>query len=174
MLQRDEFEQNQITDRGKIPAIMNSEYLPSPVEYGAPQPSWFSKNWKWLVPLLIAGVLACVVFVGSLAWFIFGLIKSSEPYKHSVDLVMHDPQAVSALGAPIQTGWLINGSIRLSGSSGFADLAISVHGQAHKGTVYVLARKFAGQWNYQRILLNVDSGEQIDLLRHRSLPETEN
>jgi hypothetical protein len=149
---------------------MNSGYMPGPPQRNLPQPTGFSKNSKWLVPLLVVGVLVVVAFVGSVVWFVFGLMKSSEPYKHAVDLVMHDPQAVSALGAPVQPEWLVTGSIRLSGASGFANLAILVRGQLQKGTVYVLARKFAGEWSYQRVILVLEDGRRIDLLQHSTVP----
>lgn len=151
---------------------MNSGYAPGPVQYNPPQESWFSRNWGWFIPLIIAVVLS---FVGGLLFFIFGLMKSSDPYKHAVDLAMHDPQATSALGAPVKPGWFVSGSIKLTGSSGTADLSIPVRGQLHKGTVYVLARKFAGKWSYQKIILLVDGQEEeINLLPHAVAPGTEN
>lgn len=149
---------------------MNSGYIAGPPQDNSLQQTWFSKNWKWLVPLLVAGVLLFVAFVGTLVWFVFGLMKSSEPYKHAVDLVMHDPEAVSALGAPVQPRWLVTGSIRLSGASGFADLTIPIRGQIQQGTVYVLARKFAGEWRYEKIILVLDDGRRIELLQHSTVP----
>jgi len=102
-------------------------------------------------------------------------MKSSEPYKHGVDLATHDPRATSALGAPVKPGWFVTGSIKLTGSSGFADLSFPVRGQLHKGTVYVVARKFAGKWSYQRIVLHVDGTEEwIDVLHHAVNPTAEN
>lgn len=150
---------------------MASGYAPGPIQYNPPQQNWFSRNWKWFVPLLVLGFLS---LVGGFLALIFGLLKSNEPYKHAVEVVMHDPLSTSTLGAPIQTGWLVTGSIRLNNNSGIADLAIPVRGQLHNGKVYVLAHKFAGKWSYERIILLVDDQEgQIDLLHHEQIPATE-
>ena len=150
---------------------MDSGYAPVPIQYNPLQKNWFSRNWKWFVPLL---VLVCVAAVGGFIAAVFGLIKSSEPYQHAVELVTHDPQVAAMLGAPIQTGWLVTGSIHLENDSGTADLVIPVKGRLHNGSVYVLAHKLAGRWSYERITLARDDQQaDIDLLHHERVPATE-
>ena len=75
------------------------------------------------------------------------------------------PVAVEALGAPIEEGLLVMGNINLSGSSGEADLTIPLSGPKGNGTLYVVARKSAGQWTFSQLVLVVsESGDRIDLL----------
>lgn len=110
-------------------------------------------------------VLAGVLFVAGIFALVFTAIKSSDVYKHAVQVAIHDSRAVNALGAPISEGWFVSGNINVSGSSGNADLAIPVTGSRAKGTIYVVAKKSAGLWTYQTLELRVDGQEdRIDLL----------
>ena len=146
---------------------MNSGYIPAPP---LPLPtlpkSWFSRNWKWFIPTLILGlVLLLALFVGGLLTFVFGLLKSSEPYQHAVAVASSDPEVVRELGAPIAPGWYLSGNINVSGNSGDADLAIPLKGSLHRGTVYVVAKKTDGIWKYSALKMLVEGRESpIELL----------
>jgi hypothetical protein len=53
---------------------------------------------KWFVPAAIGvSILLVALFAVSIAELVFGIMKSSDPYKHGVELVTHDPQAEQAL-----------------------------------------------------------------------------
>ena len=146
---------------------MNSGYIPAPP---LPLPtlpkSWFSRNWKWFIPTLILGlVLLLALFVGGLLTFVFGLLKSSEPYQHPVAVASSNPDVVRELGAPISPAWYVSGSVSVSGSSGEADLDIPLHGSLHSGTLYVIAKKTDGVWKYTKLRVFVEGHESpIELL----------
>jgi TPR repeat protein len=73
--------------------------------------------------------------------------------------------AVEALGAPIETGFP-RGNIHMSGPSGDAQLEIPVEGRKAKGRLYLEATKAMGQWNADRIELEIEgSPQRIDLSR---------
>jgi len=147
---------------------MNSGYIPAPP---LPLPtlpkSWFSRNWKWFIPTLILGlVLLLALFVGGLLTFVFGLLKSSEPYQHAVAVASSNPDVVRELGAPIVPSWYLSGNINVSGNSGDADLAIPLNGSRHRGTVYVVAKKTDGAWTYTKLRMLVEGQESpIELLQ---------
>ena len=136
----------------------------------APPParSWFSRNWKWFVPLVvITPILLFTLFIGGIVAFVFGIMKSSEPYKHGVQVVTHDPQALRALGAPVEIGSLVSGSTHETNGIGDANLAIPVHGSVHAGKLYVIAEKSDREWEYKKLQLWVDGEPNgIDLLHH--------
>jgi hypothetical protein len=79
---------------------MNSGYIPAPPLLLPTLPkSWFSRNWKWFIPTLILGlVLLLALFVGGLLTFVFGLLKSSEPYQHAVAVASSNLDVVRELG----------------------------------------------------------------------------
>jgi hypothetical protein len=149
---------------------------PSPIPYLPPQKHWFSRNWKWFVPVAVLGsVLLFALVIGGLLSLVFGFIRSSEPYKHAVAVVMTDPLAVQALGRPIKVGIIVSGNINIINDSGSADLAIPVHGSAHSGKVYVIAKKSAGVWRYEKLQLWIDGQPGgLDLLQHSTVPPVEN
>jgi cytochrome oxidase complex assembly protein 1 len=128
--------------------------------------SWWSRNWKWFVPigclgLLVIGVGVIVLFVS----IIFGALKSSDAYTQALAKARANPTVISELGQPIEPGWLVSGSVNVSGPSGNADLSIPVSGPKKSGTIYVVARKSAGEWQFNRLEVDVEGrGSRINLL----------
>jgi hypothetical protein len=111
----------------------------------APRKSWFSRNWKWFVPVILIVVFGLpLVVMGS----VFAAMKNSDAAKESVLKAQANPRVVQKLGTPIEEGWLVSGSINTSTTSGDADLAVPISGPKGQGKVYVTAHKSAGAWNY--------------------------
>jgi hypothetical protein len=137
---------------------MSSGYIPAPTPFPESQPkSWFSRNWKWLIPTVVVGmVLLVALAVGALLTFVFGLLKSSEPYQHAVAVASGNPEVVRQLGGPLSSAWYVSGSVSVSGTSGEANLAIPIQGTLHHGTVYVLAKKTDSVWEYKKLEVLVD------------------
>jgi Cytochrome oxidase complex assembly protein 1 len=97
--------------------------------------------------------------------FVFGGMRSSEPYQHALHAATHDPRVLEQLGPPLKPGWLTTGSISLSGSSGEADLTIPLSGSKGQGAIYVRATKSEGEWSYQSLAFRAEGGgERINLL----------
>src|SRR5258708_18828143 len=97
----------------------------SPAPY-TPQPkSWFSRNWKWFIPVVVlVPVLLLVLFIGGILSLVFGMFKSSEPYKHGVAVVINDPQDVLALDQPVKIRRLVSRNINTANDSCDASLCI--------------------------------------------------
>lgn len=145
--------------------------LPPP-HYMQPQRSWWSRNWKWVVPVgclvlilpvLALGVLAGVIG-GSIA-LVFGGIKSTDVCQEALRQAVSSPAVIEALGPPVEDGWWIGGQIKTSGSSGAANFEIPLHGSRTEGKLYAEAFKNAGRWTYHRLEVEVEGREErIDLL----------
>lgn len=136
------------------------------IEDVSEQKSWFARNWKWFVPVLgLGGLLGCVAFIGIITTVVFGAIKSSDAYQQAISIAEGNSAVVEVLGTPIQPGFMVSGSINVSGPSGNADIAIPVSGPNGSGTIYVVAIKSAGIWEFTTLQLAVDnSDERINLL----------
>ena len=77
-----------------------------------------------------------------------------------------NPTLIRELGLPVESGWLITGSIEVSGSSGSADLSIPIKGPLNTATVYVTAAKRAGKWKLEMAVADVEGREnRINLVR---------
>lgn len=119
-----------------------------------------------MVPVDCLGtVVLTVASCAGIAGIVMGGMKFSWAYSEGVDLARHDKRVVEALGEPIDTGWLVSGSIKSSGPTGDADLAIPLSGRQDSGTLDVVAHKRAGEWKFERAEVEVHGWQQrINLL----------
>jgi hypothetical protein len=102
---------------------------------------------------------------------VFGAIKSSEPVEYAYGAAKDDARVHAVLGQPVSEGYFVSGSVDNNGSTGSADLSLPVSGPKGSGTLYVVARKQAGQWQYQVLQLEVDGKfGRINLLSEPALP----
>lgn len=129
-----------------------------------PPPNWWSRNWKWFVPtLVVTGMALIAAFVLAIMSFVFGMMKSSEPYQTGLSRARADAAGVAALGEPITPGYFVQGNIDGSAASGEANLAIPLKGSRGAATLYVEANKRAGEWQYETLVVALDGGQRIDL-----------
>ena len=133
---------------------------------------YFERNWKWLAAVAVLGsLLLFTLFVGGIFLAIFGSMKSSDAYKMAVAKAKANPEVIAALGTPIEEGWFITGNISVNGPSGNAELSIPLQGPNAKGTIFLEAKKSAGQWTFSLLEVEVPGREaRIDLLA--APPET--
>jgi hypothetical protein len=95
----------------------------------------------------------------------FGMMKSSDAYKMALARAKADPRVVAALGSPIEDGFFASGNTNVSGTSGQADMTVPLSGPKGKGTLYFVASKFAGQWTFSKLMVEIaNTGQRIDLV----------
>jgi len=117
---------------------------------------WWSRNWKWFVPvgclsMLVVGAVVIVLIVT----LVFGALKSSDVYKQALAKATANPTVISELGEPIEAGWVVSGSISVNGSSGEADISIPISGPKKSATIYAVGRKSAGEWIFSRLEVEI-------------------
>lgn len=125
---------------------------------------WLRENWK---KVAVVGCLGAMVFavgcpIACITLVMKGM-KSSDAYVMAMERIRASDAARQALGEPISDGFLVSGKVNVSGGSGEADLSIPVSGPKGSGTLYVNARKAAGQWEFQRLDLDA-GGKRVSLL----------
>jgi hypothetical protein len=130
------------------------------------QPGWFSRNWKWAVPVGCGlPLLCCVSFTVVTLLGVSTAMKSSEAYVEGMKRATSSADVKAALGEPITVGLMVSGNINdTGGGDGHATLALPLTGPKGKGTLYVDADKAAGAWTYARIEVVVDGGRRVNLL----------
>ena len=131
-------------------------------------------RWQRRGGCALGGGCGCLLFFGitALVIGIFAIIlniaKDSEPYQDALAQARRNDQVIQALGEPIEPGWWITGSSETTPTSGFADFAFPISGPDNSGTLYVVALKSAGQWELQRVELEVEGqSTRIPLLTGR-------
>ena len=117
---------------------------------------WWSRNWKWFVPVGCLSMLAVgAVVIVLIVTLVFGALKSSDVYKQALTKATANPTVISELGEPIEAGWMVSGSISVTGSSGEADISIPISGPRKSATIYAVGQKSAGQWKFARLEVEV-------------------
>jgi hypothetical protein len=107
-----------------------------------------------------------LAFVISIVLAIFGAIKSTDVYKDAVARAKANPAVIAALGSPIKEGMFLSGNANVNGASGESNLAIPISGTHGKGTIYLIAKKSLGRWNYSELVVQIEkTGERIDLIK---------
>ena len=129
--------------------------------YQQPRPSWWSRNWKWVVPVGCLGGLA--IFIAGIVLFfflVFGgvmtIIRSSEPYQDGMARAQANAEVKTALGEPIESGWWLTGNINSTNSSGNADITIPISGPKGSGTLAIVGTKSGGRWQYTTMTVQVE------------------
>ncbi len=118
----------------------------APIE---PEKSWFGRH-RVLSVLLGLGV-ALFVFIVMLVALAMMSLRSTGVYREALERARQAPSVQERLGTPIEAGWLTTGSIKISDSSGSADLAIPISGPRGKGTIYAVGQKRQGKWQFQSL-----------------------
>jgi hypothetical protein len=138
--------------------IMNDQTLP--------QKSWFGRNWKWVVPVgCLTPILVCGGFFTLIISFVFGMIKSSDPYTQSLVMVKNNQQVIEHLGTQIEPGFLVTGNINVNNSSGDADISYSISGNnGFDGDVHVTATRTQGVWTFDSIKVVIDLGPRTAIV----------
>ena len=126
----------------------------------------WDRNWKWMIPLIsLGGFTVMGLFAAGIVFTVFTGIKSSSVYETAIARALAHPAMVYELGAPVETGWWVSGSINVSGSTGEAELAIPISGRHQSAMIYLNANKRAGKWQFSLLEVAVDESEQrIDLM----------
>jgi hypothetical protein len=128
-------------------------------------PNWWSRNWKWFVPVGCLTVLLLIaLFVGGILTLVFGMMKGSDVYAQALDRARTSPAVTAALGTPLEEGLFVSGNWNETGPGGSAELSIPLSGPKGDGTLYVVAKKSAGLWTFSTLVLAAPDGSRIDLL----------
>ena len=128
-------------------------------------PGWWSRNWKWGVPVMAISMLALIVgFVFLIFFGIFGMMKSAEPCKNAFAKAAANPQVQVQLGVPIEEGFFLSGNVSTVGARGHATMSIPISGPKGTGCIYLQAKKSAGTWTYSTLEVTIEGKpEKIDL-----------
>ena len=138
----------------------------------APQPNWWSRNWKWFVPAgCLTLILLFCLFIGLIFTIVMGSMKSSDAYKQAVAKARANPTVVAKLGTPIAEGYFVSGNINVQNNSGNADLQIPISGPKGKAVIHAVASKSAGKWEYSRLTVTIEGQPELDLLEPEPSPE---
>ena len=156
------------------PPAYQQSTTPPMYPMGPPPRNWWSRNWKWFVPVgCLLPILICGGGITGLVIFGFGLIKSSYPYQDAVKQAKASSAVVAVIGEPIEEGLLLQGSVNINNDAGDADLRIPIHGPKGAGKVHVAGTRARGNWTYTTLDFTPDNGgPTISLLKQPTTAPT--
>jgi hypothetical protein len=138
----------------------------------APQQSWWSRNWKWVVG---GGCLGILLSCGCLGAVIFGVtysaLKSTGVYTDAVAAATQSPEVREALGEPVSAGFMMTGSVNVNDDGGRADFSVPLQGSKKEGSLKVKAFKRGGDWSFTTLQVEVPGQGPIDVLANAPRPE---
>ncbi|MGA8012781.1 MAG: cytochrome c oxidase assembly factor Coa1 family protein [Candidatus Acidiferrales bacterium] len=131
-----------------------------------PTKTWFARNWKWFVPVLVCtAALTFATLLLGIFLFVTSILRSTDPYRVAVQTAAKSPLVAIRIGSPFRVGWLINGNVNVTPEDGSADLSIPIRGSHGGGHIVVSAKKENGEWKYQTREVDVNGdGSVIHLL----------
>ena len=112
------------------------------------------------------GCLGIIIAIVAFVFIVFGgvmkVIKSSDAYKDSIAAVQTNPEAIEALGEPIEPGFMMSGNISTNNGESEVDIQVPVSGPKGSGTIYVKGNKSGGSnaWSYEKFELKVDGNPE--------------
>ncbi len=145
---------------------------------GAKGSAWAWRNRRWenvdhfkrvqrTWALVGVGVLvASILFVVGIFFFVTATLKSSEAYQLGVQALNDNTEAMTLLGPPVETGTAMGNINSSTGGSGDAELSFSVTGSKAHGKIYLKAHKDMGTWRLLGEQLEIDGRDgRIDLVK---------
>lgn len=125
-----------------------------------------SKN-KWVL-FGCGGCLGLLVLLGlagaGIFWFAMGALKKTDVFAETLKRAQASSEVQQALGSPVDTGWMLQGSMNVNNGDGVADLTVPLKGSKAEGSVRVKATKSASTpWQYTVMEAVMPDGTVVDL-----------
>ncbi|NMO22451.1 hypothetical protein HPC49_48590 [Pyxidicoccus fallax] len=128
------------------------------------QRGWWSRNWKWVVPVGCLGTVASCGCLGAIALAVgFSSLTQVGAYTDAVAIATSDAEVRRELGTPIDSGWPRQSSISSNNGRTQARFSIPLDGPQADGTLHVDAEGEDGQWHYRTLDVELEDGTRIDL-----------
>jgi len=135
-----------------------------------PPPTWFSKNWKWFVPVIVlATAVLFAAFVAIIFAAVNAMFRNSSPYQLAIQRATNSSAVAEEIGVPFHVGWLISGSLNYRNQDGNVDMSIPISGEHGRGRIVVSGKKHGGEWTFETFEVEIDGKDPIPLLH----PEVE-
>ena len=134
-----------------------------------PQPSWWKRNWKWVVPVggCFTLIIGLVILFSSIYFGVNKVMEDSQPYEYALKLINEDDALVKVLGSPITKDGMFQGNISWVNGNKVAKIVVPIAGPKGKGKLYIDATGEGDEWNYHEIRIEVNN-QEFDFLEDYS------
>ena len=135
-----------------------------------PQPSWWKRNWKWVVPVggCFTLIIGAIILFSSIYFGVSNIMEESQPYEYALELINKDEQLIEVLGSPIEKGGMFQGNISWTNGNKVAKITVPISGPKGEGKLFIDATGEDDEWNYHEIRVEVND-QEFDFLEESSL-----
>ncbi len=144
---------------------MNNELIP--------QPSWWKRNWKWVVPVggCFTLIIVAVIAIASIFYGVTNAIEDSQPYEFALEKINTDEDLVNALGTPIEKDGMVSGNWNYVNGKKSAKMTIPISGPKGSGMLFVEATGEDEDWTYHVIRVEIEDSETFDIIEEPELEQ---
>lgn len=97
------------------------------------------------------GLLIAISWVGCSAF-----LKNNDAYERGLATTLADPVLEDALGAPLEEGWFINGTVEGDGMTTHGVWLVRIRGTEETGTLRIAGVKSSGLWRVVQLSVEAD------------------
>ena len=138
--------------------------------------SWWSRNWKWVVPLggCFTIIIGGILLLGTAIFGFFSSVKSSSGVDEAMQLAQQNSEVIELLGEPIEENGIGSYSVNINNGFKTSEATIPLKGPKGEATLHIKSRGSDDNKVYEIFELQIDdTGELIDL-RENKLEESSN
>lgn len=125
------------------------------------QPSWWKRNWKWVVPVggCFTLIIGAIILFSSIYFGVSNIMEESQPYEYALELINKDEQLLKVLGSPVEKDGMFQGNISWTNGKKVAKIIVPIAGPKGEGKLYIDASGEGEDWNYHEIRVEVNDQE---------------
>lgn len=123
--------------------------------------NWWSRNWKWLVPICGLMLISILIFfttgMNGIATDFAQAYSETELYEDAIEKVNSEPKINEILGEikPIDKLTILEGEVRYSNANNTVNSTVKINGSKGKANMDISADKIDGKWNYTKINVRI-------------------
>ncbi|WP_158617743.1 cytochrome c oxidase assembly factor Coa1 family protein [Corallococcus sp. CA049B] len=141
------------------PTSPEGDYAP------VPRQGWWSRNWKWAVPVGCLGMMgSCFCFVAIAVGWGYSSFKDMGAYTDAITEAQEDPHVQQALGGSFKPGFPSNTQVSTRNGRTHAEFTVPLDGPKADGNLHAVADKNGEAWTFRTLYVQVEGGQRIDLL----------
>lgn len=140
----------------------------------APRQGWWSRNWKWAVPVGCLGMLgSCFCLAAVAVGWGYASFKDMGAYTDAIAEAQEDPHVQQALGGTFKPGFPSHSQVSSVNGRAHAEFTVPLDGPKADGTLHAVADKDGESWTFHTLYVQLEDGSRIDLLDTGEAPPEE-
>ena len=137
--------------------------------------SWWSRNWKWVVPTggCLTLIILGVILLGSAIFGFVNKVQSSSGGDAAFEIVKNNPAIIEALGEPIEKYGFGSFHVNYENGAKTAEASFPIKGPKGSADVEIKSSGDGETVNYELFQVTIEHTSQILDLRENQLEKAD-